>query len=127
MQIKDLDFVVKDSEYCYRSSDDNIDINYSSIIDKLIKEAAKCKRYSSDIIISLKSFENNIPKKYQGEDFCYYEYFGFREMGIDHEKFIKCNLDILNDWRDYYRDIYVLKFATEKLTGKISITLFEAV
>ena len=33
------------------------DINYSSILTLLIKEAAKCKRYSSDLFIDWRSID----------------------------------------------------------------------
>lgn len=73
-------------------------LNLSSIWTKLIKEAAQCDAYCSDILISYDAVVrqlNNGAEKVT-------EYFGFRDYGIDHDTFIKARLPY------EYRKIYKL-------------------
>ena len=69
--------------------------NYSSVLSRLIVEAGKhCKSYASDLFISWNSLlekANALDADNGNTEFT--EYFGFREMGVDHEPFIKCRLE----------------------------------
>lgn len=67
-------------------------INYSSILSRLIVEAGKrCEAYASDLFISWESMLNDISKIEENTNLTYY--FGFRDMGVDHELFIQTRLD----------------------------------
>lgn len=67
-------------------------INYSSILSRLIVEAGKrCESYASDLFISWETMLNDISKIEENTNLTYY--FGFRDMGVDHELFIQTRLD----------------------------------
>ena len=68
------------NEYCH--------LNMSAIYDRLIKEAAKCTHYASDLIIEIKILEQAIENRENIKVF-----FGFRDMGVDHESFIDSRLE----------------------------------
>lgn len=61
-------------------------INMSSIWTALIKEAARCQSYASDILIDIDSVREKLEAE-NPVDFTYY--FGFRDNGVDHEQFIR--------------------------------------
>ena len=63
-------------------------LNLSGIYDRLIMEAAKCTHYASDLIIDIKCVEKALDNQESGTFF-----FGFRDMGIDHESFIDSRLE----------------------------------
>lgn len=80
------------------------EINMSSIYTKLIQEAGRfCDAYASDLIIEIDSVRKAI-ECYESKDF----YFGFRDMGVDHNAFIECRS--LNELREY-RAIWKLSLA----------------
>ena len=82
----------------------NLDINYSTILTKLIQEAGRwCEHYASDLFIS---WENLMVKlssgNFEGGRFA----FGFRQYGVDHLEWI---LSRLNDGDNKeYRSIWIL-------------------
>lgn len=81
------------------------EVNLSSELDYLIKEAAKnCVAYASDLFISWASFEK---KLYDPNLTNHVEYFGFRKYGVDHESFIRCRINS-NDFTEY-ESIYVIE------------------
>lgn len=64
-------------------------VNMSGIITKLIKLAAKCEAFSSDIMYDLAELVSAEKEgNYVSGDY----WFGFRDMGVDHEAFIRCRL-----------------------------------
>lgn len=83
----------------------SVDINMSSIWTELIKEAAKCDSYSSDVLIDIDAVREKLASG-KPEDFTYY--FGFRDNGVDHEAFIR------NRKSDGYRRILSLSVTYEK-------------
>ena len=97
------------------------DVNLSSILTFLIKEAAKCNSYSSDLFITWNGVEKSLYTELQGEQ---QFFFGFREMGEDHLAFIDCKYNPKNVGRiPDYRVIYMLE-GTEA-EGFITFTLYE--
>ena len=89
----------------------NFDINYSSILTKLIQECGRlCESYASDLFITWNSIMQKLEEKTM-ETSAYL--FGIREMGVDHNEFIlsRCN----NGSRAYYeyRKIYRLDVTIE--------------
>ena len=114
---------VSRAEGGYNEHSHKWDVNLSSILDILIKEAAKCTRYASDLFISWEQVEELLkkeqlifPKKF---------FFGFRDMGVDHLAYIQAKYDPKNiGITPDYRCIYMLqgKFENEY---SISFTLYE--
>lgn len=94
------------------------DLNMSTIFTELIKQAAKCESYSSDICYEIQEIMNAIsgitrPETILGENGEGKAYmFGFRDWGVDHDNFIKGRLDGSPncDVRLLYRSIYLLRF-----------------
>ena len=74
-------------------------LNLSSEWDKLIRQAAQCDAYCSDILIS---YDAVVRKLNEGAEKVT-EYFGFRDYGVDHDTFIKYRL---SEYK--YRKIYKL-------------------
>lgn len=98
-------------------------INYSSILSRLIVEAGKrCEAYASDLFISWESMLNDISKIEKNTSLTYY--FGFRDMGVDHELFIQTRLDTLEAYGEKpFESIFRLdvKVDTEKNNLKMSL------
>ena len=89
----------------------DFDINYSSILTKLIQECGRlCESYASDLFITWNSIMQKLEEKTM-ETSAYL--FGIREMGVDNNDFIlsRCN----NGSRAYYayRKIYRLDITIE--------------
>lgn len=78
-----------------------VNINMSSIYTALIKEAARCDNYASDILYEIANIDNAIRNLNKEEDSII---FGFRDMGVDHYNFIKSRIEYGN-LEDYYRTI----------------------
>lgn len=60
-----------------------IDVNMSTIYTKLIKDAARCNCYSSDLLYDIQAFEDRLKTCEPGA-----VYMGFRKNGVDGENFI---------------------------------------
>lgn len=99
-----------------KENDDRIhaNINYSEILSKLIEEAGiHCKAHASDLFISWQHFLNDVSK--QDKDGTVTEYFGFRELGVDHESFIKVKLENEDVYgKDHYASIFRLDCSIHK-------------
>lgn len=99
-------------------------INLGKILDILIKEAAKCTRYASDLFISWRQVEESLcaeTKTYPTKRF----FFGFRSMGIDHFADIQANYDPGNRAvKPDYRCIYMLKGELDD-KSEFRFTLYE--
>lgn len=88
-----------------RGGEVSLNINMSSIWTALIKEAAKCESYASDVLIDIDTVRMKL-KSDNTDDFT--QYFGFRTNGVDHEEFIR------NRGSDAYRKIMAVHVAYEK-------------
>lgn len=91
------------------------EINYSSILTKLIQECGRlCERYASDLFIDWRSIEDRL-KDGTMETSTYL--FGIREHGVDHTAFVLARYND-NGWyaRYEYRKIYRLDVVVEKDT-----------
>lgn len=83
--------------------------NLTRILDVLIKEAANCESYASDLFISWEYIMMDIRKASElsyKQGFTYY--FGFRNLGVDHESFIQARLDATEIYGKVYRSLYRL-------------------
>lgn len=92
------------------------DVNYSSILTKLIQEAGRwCERYASDLFIDwcIIKKELETPACKSGNYF-----FGFRKDGVDGLSFI---LNRIAENRETYRSIWMLNVEVEgnKVTMKL--------
>lgn len=83
----------------------HLNVNLSSEFTELIKQAARCNRYSSDILYDIGSV-NDAMETWTGEKTLFV--FGFRRDGVDGNSFILSRVN--NECRDIY-DIYKLYFA----------------
>lgn len=65
-----------------------IDINYSSILTRLIQEAGRyCESYASDLFLDWKKIDKQLDdESIESQSLL----FGFRESGVDHAEFIRC-------------------------------------
>lgn len=101
-----------------------MEINLSSQESFLIKKAAEyCSYYASDLIISINSMETKMEKikEYEDKNGQLVEWFGFRDMGVDHDAFIESRgID-----SDEYKAIYVIVFELEDtITGYADSTYY---
>ena len=70
----------------YEASGRNFDLNYSSILTKLIQECGRlCESYASDLFITWNEIVDKLKEKTM-ETSTYL--FGIREMGVDHNDFV---------------------------------------
>lgn len=100
-------------------------INLSSEISFLIKEAAKCDYYASDLIYNIQSLMEAVEA---GNE--HFEWFGFRDMGVDHYAFIKSRVGdpvMYGTIDKNYRSIYLVTVHkwTEYYQDGILVTLYE--
>ena len=90
----------------------NYDINYSSILTKLIQECGRlCESYASDLFITWCGIKQKLEEETM-ETSVYL--FGIREMGVDHNEFI---INRYNNYGCYakheYRKMYRLNIVVE--------------
>ena len=93
------------------------DVNYSSILTKLIQEAGRwCESYASDLFIDWTSLvEKWADRDYEGGSYL----FGFRQNGVDHLEYVLSRLNS-GDSKEY-RAVWRLDVEVEedKLTMKL--------
>ena len=94
--------------------------NWSSIATILIKEAAKCDSYSSDIFYDLKAIEETV-KNGNSETFL----LGFRDMGVDSKAFVEVRLDSKEKVSSYYRKLMKLDIVADETYKSIKMDLYE--
>ena len=82
-----------------------VSINMSSIYTALIKEAAKCDNYASDVLYDIKHVEEEL---YENMKETSMVFFGFRDMGVDHNDYIKFHIED-DDLKETYRTICIIE------------------
>lgn len=90
----------------------DFDINYSSILTKLIQECGRlCESYASDLFITW----NDIVQKLKDKTMKTSVYlFGIREMGVDHNEFVLSRYNNNGCYAKHeYRKIYRLNIIVE--------------
>ena len=87
--LEDFEADVKDTCDGYKSMyTGRYEINYSSILTRLIQEAGRfCKYYASDLFIDWASVERFL-ESWSGGDVHNVNLFGFRQSGVDGNSFI---------------------------------------
>lgn len=86
-------------------TDRGLNINTSDLFTRLIKDAARCNRYSSDVYYSLVEID---------DAFYYYDpekpiepiWIAFRKDGVDHTSFVLSRID--DDKYKIYREYFAL-------------------
>lgn len=100
----------------------DFDINYSSILTKLIQECGRlCESYASDLFITW----NRIVRELEGRTMETSVYlFGIREMGVDHTEFVLSRYNNNGCYEmNKYRKIYRLDIIVEG--DSIKMKLYE--
>lgn len=96
-------------------------LNYSTILTVLIKEAAKCEHYASDLFIDWRAVVEFIEDPTPGNRVFY---FGFRDMGVDGNAFVEARLASPACYgKNPYRALYLLEIAKDE-NGDASMGLF---
>lgn len=93
-------------------------LNFSSVYTKLIKEAAGCECYASDLLIDLNTVvnvQNGLTDESSVLDKLFV--FGFRDMGVDHDAFVRSRLED----NYHYRSIYLMQIRKSKHTGRYNL------
>ncbi len=100
----------------------DFDINYSSILTKLIQECGRlCESYASDLFITWDSIKRKLEEKTMATSVYL---FGIREMGVDTNDFILCRYNNYGCHAKYeYRKIYRLNVVVED--DVITMELYE--
>ena len=120
----------KMNEYAYKPIEETgrisnysgrFDINYSSILSKLIQEAGRyCESYASDLFIDWKSVDEIIDNAFlfMKKSFL----FGFRQNGVDHDTFIFLRYEDCGDNARYnYRSLWRLYIETDEYNIKMKL------
>lgn len=97
----------------------NWNVNYSSILTKLIQEAGRwCEYYASDLFIDWK---NNVELLMEDADCRGAKLiFGFRQSGVDHLSYVLSHFNN-NGSPDYYRAVWVLEIEVDN--GEMTMNL----
>lgn len=100
------------------------DINYSSILTRLIQEAGRwCRRYASDLFIDWRG----IAQKLENGSMTTSSYlFGFREDGVDAATFVLARYKRSRETAaDTYRAIWRLDVTVDPDDSRIALKLYE--
>ena len=84
---------------------DGISANISDFFTRLIKDAARCNSYSSDVYYDLRKIDDALRNYKSGEPFEPI-FIGFRRHGVDGNSFILSRLD--GDYHRAYREYFAL-------------------
>lgn len=95
-----------------------ITASWSNCTTALIKEAAQCENYASDLLYDIHDVMKCVDLE-QKEPFD--TWFGFRDLGVDHKAFITEHVR-RGDLQEY-RKVYVLRVEYEE--GQYYFTLYE--
>lgn len=82
---------------------DGLSCNLSTFCSKLIKDAARCNRFNSDVVYDINGIQDAL-KKYRANTEFEPIWIGFRRYGVDGTNYILSRIDgsIDNVYRDYF-------------------------
>lgn len=103
---------------------DGLSVNMSSIYTRLIKDAARCNSYSSDLIISLEFLDEKL-RNFNPREPWTPEIFGFRKMGVDHRAFVESRCEKPGDLLREYFALYSLDIHPTDYEGFYDVILTE--
>ena len=106
------------SKYSYLAqlNEQGLDFNISGLFSILIKDAARCNRFNSDIYYDMQIIEERM-KTFNPEEEFEPIWLGFRKNGVDHTGFVLCKA---NDKQTYgtlpnnYFALYVITVEKQK-------------
>ena len=81
-----------------------ISCNISGFYTQLIKDAARCNNYSSDVIYSINDIYDICQKYDQNEEYGPF-LIGMRKLGVDSNAFIEAKC---KEWTDVYNEYFAL-------------------
>lgn len=82
----------KTEKYFAQLLADGMSVNLSSMYTKLIRDAARCNSYSSDVFYDLKHIERRMKEFNPNEEFEPI-WIGFRKMGVDGTGYVLSRID----------------------------------
>ena len=105
--------------YTAQRVDDALSVNYSSIFCKLIKDAARCNNYQSDIFYTLKDIYDRLSdfNPETNPEILNPIWVGFRKMGVDSNSFIYCRIaegDRLSALYQEYFALYCVRIENDQ-------------
>lgn len=93
----------------------------SSITSRLIKEAARCENYASDLFIDYANLYIKL-KSWDLKDFRSFYMFGFRDLGVDSETMINAGV---REYRCMYKLTVCFVPASSPSDDKVIFTLYK--
>lgn len=105
----------------YVDGNGKLQVNMSYIYSKLVKEAAKCKQFASDIIYDIAAIEDSISDIH--ECMTSNTVIGFRESGTDGNAYMR-NRVKKYPFVKFYANILMLTLSYSEVERKCSIRLF---
>lgn len=84
-----------------------LETNLSTIFTTLIKDAARCNSYSSDVYYDLCAIDTEM-KTFDKEEEFEPMWFGFRKLGVDGTSFVLCRLEDNNVYASLSRNYFAL-------------------
>ena len=103
---------------------DGLSVNMSSIYTKLIKDAARCNAYSSDILISVAALNEKL-RSFNARTEWTPEIFGFRKMGVDHRSFVEARCEKPGDAYQEYFALYSIDVKPSEYMGFYDVIMTE--
>lgn len=98
-------------EECGQIKFDYVYLNLSGIWNLLIKEAAKCESFASDLLYDYETVQKNLEDIQHGGSDGFEKWFGFRDYGVDGNSFVKSRIEncrYISDIRHEYNALYKL-------------------
>lgn len=90
---------------------EHVYLNLSGIWSLLIKEAAKCESYASDLMYDYETVQENLKDVQHGDSDGFEKWFGFRNYGVDGNSFVESRIGdcvYITDIRREYNALYKL-------------------
>ena len=102
--------------YLAQLNDRGLDFNTSDLFSRLIKDAARCNRFNSDIYYDLQHIEEQM-KSFNPEEEFEPIWLGFRKSGVDCTGFVLCKTNeeqTYGNLSNNYFALYVITVEKEK-------------
>ena len=92
----------EETSYVAQILADGLSVNMADFLTKLIKDAARCNNYSSDVIYSVSEINEALEQYDPAKEFDPI-WIGFRKLGVDHTDFVVYSVDDHNKLPDLHR------------------------